>query len=90
MKNNKDTIRVIAMVLLVLVLLIMAIMFTGCAPEASAAGDEWAIIRMPNGEIVEGRATNAYYNSSGVYSITIDGTTYKTHMANVVVISGDN
>lgn len=46
-----------------------------------------AIIRLPNGEVVEGKVSSWLdYNDSDVVQINIDGKTYLTHYANVCLI----
>lgn len=46
-----------------------------------------AIIRLPNGEIVEGKVSSWLdYSDSDVVQITISGHTYLTHYANVCLI----
>lgn len=48
----------------------------------------YAIIRLPNGEVVEGKVTSWLdYDDSDVVQITMDGKTYLTHYANVCLIS---
>lgn len=47
------------------------------------------IIRLPNGEVVEGKVSSWYdYDDSDAVQVTIDGTTYLTHYSNVVLIEG--
>ena len=46
-----------------------------------------AIIRLPNGEVVEGRVHSwTDYENSDTVQITIDGKTYLTHYSNVCLI----
>ena len=46
-----------------------------------------AIIRLPNGEVVEGRISSWLdYDDSDAVQITIDGKTYLTHYSNVCLI----
>ena len=46
-----------------------------------------AIIALPNGETVEGKISSWLdYSDSDVVQITLDGKTYLTHFANVVLI----
>ena len=47
----------------------------------------YAIIRLPNGEVVEGRVTSWLdYDDSDVVQIKIEGRTYLTHYSNVCLI----
>ena len=49
---------------------------------------DYAVIRLPNGEVVEGKVTSWLdYDDSDVVQIKIDGKTYLTHYANVCLIS---
>ena len=49
---------------------------------------DYAIIQLPNGEVVEGRVTSWLdFNDSDVVQIKIGGKTYLTHYANVCLIS---
>ena len=46
-----------------------------------------AIIRLPNGEIADGKVTSWLdYDDSDVVQVTIDGKTYLTHYSNVCLI----
>lgn len=46
-----------------------------------------AIIRLPNGEVVEGKVSSWLdYSDSDVVQVTIGGKTYLTHYANVCLI----
>ena len=46
-----------------------------------------AVISLPNGEVVDGRISSWLdYADSDVVQVTIDGKTYLTHYANVVLI----
>lgn len=47
----------------------------------------YAVIRLPNGEVVEGKVTSWLdYSDSDAVQVTIDGRTYLTHYANVCLI----
>lgn len=49
---------------------------------------ERAIICLPNGEIVEGEVQSwRDYDNSDQIQVKVDGVTYLTHIANVVLIS---
>ena len=46
-----------------------------------------AIIRLPNGEVVDGKVTSWLdYDDSDAVQVTIDGKTYLTHYTNVCLI----
>ncbi len=48
---------------------------------------DYAVIRLPNGESVEGKVTSWLdYNDSDVVQIRMDGKTYLTHYSNVCLI----
>ena len=49
---------------------------------------DYAIIQLPNGEVVEGKVTSWLdFDDSDVVQIKIDGKTYLTHYMNVCLIS---
>lgn len=49
---------------------------------------EYAIITMPNGDIIEGRVSKwTDFDDGDQIQLTIDGKTYLTHISNVVMIS---
>lgn len=49
---------------------------------------EYAYITLPNGESVEGKVGGwVDYENSDVVQVVIDGKTYLTHYANVVLVS---
>ena len=48
----------------------------------------YAIIRLPNGEVAEGKVTSWLdYDDSDVVQITMNGKTYLTHYTNVCLIN---
>lgn len=48
----------------------------------------YAIIKLPNGEVVEGKVTSWMdYDDSDVVQITMNGKTYLTHYVNVCLIN---
>ncbi|MBR3017836.1 MAG: hypothetical protein IKH57_12320 [Clostridia bacterium] len=48
----------------------------------------YAIIRLPNGEVVEGKVTSWLdFDQSDTVQITMDGKTYLTHYMNVCLIN---
>ena len=49
----------------------------------------YAVIRLPNGEIVEGKVTSWLdYSDSDAVQVTLNGKTYLTHYSNVCLIEG--
>ena len=93
MKNKKDIIRVIALVMIALILAGIMTMFTGCTPTNYQAVDttwsfERAVIFLPDGEKIEGAVTRwKDFQESDMLQVTIDGKTYLTHSSNVILIS---
>ena len=90
MKIKKNTIRIIAMVILMLLLLSVCVLFAGC--NMSIIDTTWsfdrAIIFLPNGEKIEGDVSSWNdFDGSDMIQVTIDGKTYLTHSSNVVMIS---
>ena len=60
---------------------------TGCGGSVNTTnGYEYAIIKLPDGQIVTGDIDNKIVHSSGMLTIEIDGDVYYTHGANVVFI----
>ena len=50
----------------------------------------YAIITLPDGTVIEGKvSTWKDFEQSDMIQVTIDGTTYLTHSANVVFIEGE-
>lgn len=91
MKNKKDIIRVIALVVVVLMLMVIPLMMVGCG-NRSVFDTTWtfekATIFMPNGEQVQGDIQSwTDFDGSDMIQVTIDGITYLTHSSNVILIS---
>lgn len=60
---------------------------TGCGGSVDTTNRyEYAIIKLPDGQIVTGDVNSKMVHSSGMLSIEIDGDMYYTHGANVVLI----
>lgn len=77
---------VIAMLAAIMLLVICA----GC--NAQIVDTTWsfekAVVGLPNGDIVEGKVESwGDYENSDMIQVKIDGKTYLTHSANVVLIS---
>ena len=74
-----------------LVILLLAALFSGCGNyqliDAQYNFDR-AIVKLPNGLVVEGKLDSwCDYDDCDNVQVKIDGTTYYTHAANVVLIA---
>lgn len=70
-----------------LIMTLIAICFTGCGQgEASVDVGKWAIIALPNGEIVEGEAQGIARWSEECVDVVIDGVTYTVHSYSVAFV----
>ena len=72
------------------VLLIAALVLAGCNKQLVdlTYSYEYAIIALPNGEVVEGKVTSwTDFEDGDQLQIKIDGKTYLVHSSNVVLIS---
>ena len=70
--------------------LICAAVLTGCNKQMVdlTYSYEYAIIGLPNGEVVEGKVSSwTDYEDGDQLQIKIDGKTYLVHSSNVVLIS---
>ena len=76
---------------LLTVILILAItLLAGCNKQVLdlTYSYEYAIIGLPNGEVVEGKVTSwTDYEDGDQLQVKIDGKTYLVHSSNVVLIS---
>jgi len=73
-----------------LVAVICAAVLTGCNKQMVdlTYSYEYAIIGLPNGEVVEGKVSSwTDYEDGDQLQIKIDGKTYLVHSSNVVLIS---
>ena len=71
-------------------LLIAALVLAGCNKQLVdlTYSYEYAIIALPNGEVVEGKVTSwTDFEDGDQLQIKIDGKTYLVHSSNVVLIS---
>ena len=78
-----------AMALLVLVT-VSALVFAGCNKQIVdlTYSYEYAIIGLPNGEVVEGKVSSwTDFEDGDQIQVKIDGKTYLVHSSNVVLIS---
>ena len=78
-----------AIVLLALVT-VSALVFAGCNKQMVdlTYSYEYAIIGLPNGEVVEGKVSSwTDFEDGDQLQVKIDGKTYLVHSSNVVLIS---
>ena len=87
--DKKDIIRVIALFVVVLMLAVIPLMFVGCAEADPSDGKSttYAILVLPDGEKIEGEVERAYYYTSGMVDVTIEGVKYKVHGNNIAIIT---
>jgi len=74
----------------VLLLTVSALVFAGCNKQMVdlTYSYEYAIIGLPNGEVVEGKVTSwTDFEDGDQIQVKIDGKTYLVHSSNVVLIS---
>ena len=77
-------------ILLTLVLVLGVMVLAGCNKQMVdlTYSYEYAIIALPNGEIVEGKVTSwTDFEDGDQLQIKINGKTYLVHSSNVVLIS---
>ena len=72
----------------------LAMMIVGCTNGGYDIIDttwtyERAIMKLPNGEVIDGRVQNWRDYDGDVVQVKIDGNTYYVHMENIVLISED-
>jgi hypothetical protein len=81
--------KIIALLLAVIVLLSVCLL-AGCNKQLVdlTYSYEYAIIGLPNGQVVEGKVSSwTDYEDGDQLQIRIDGKTYLVHSSNVVLIS---
>lgn len=90
MKNKKWIVVAVA----IIALLIVGVFVSWEAVHGNRQLVDWknrfnyAIIRLPNGEVAEGKVTSWLdYDDSDVVQITMNGKTYLTHYTNVCLIN---
>ena len=79
-----------AVIALAAVLLIGAVVLAGCNKQLvdMTYSYEYAIIALPNGEVVEGKVSSwTDFEDGDQLQVKIDGKTYLVHSSNVVLIS---
>ena len=81
--------KIIAMLLAVIAVL-SAVLLSGCNKQIMdlTYSYEYAIIGLPNGEVVEGKVSSwTDYEDGDQLQVKINGKTYLVHSSNVVLIS---
>lgn len=82
--------KIFKRILCTLLLTFLIIVFTGCGNRSfidTTWSFDYAYIKLPNGEVVEGKVEKWYdYSDSDVVQIKINGVWYLTHYNNVVMI----
>ena len=81
--------KLVALLLCVIGVL-SALLLTGCNKQMLdlTYSYEYAILSLPNGEVVEGKVSSwTDYEDGDQLQVRIDGKTYLVHSANVVLIS---
>ena len=82
--------KLVAILLVAVISLSLALFTVGCNKQVMdlTYSYERAIIRLPNGEIVDGKVTSwTDYEDGDQIQVKIDGKTYLVHSSNVVLIS---
>ena len=77
-------------ILAIMLVMIMAVSLVGCGNQQlfdATYTFDYAIIEMPNGEIVEGKVDSWNDYEGEQLQIKINGVTYLTHSENVVMIA---
>ena len=81
--------KIIAIILTVVLAVSIAVL-AGCNKQMVdlTYSYEYAIIALPNGEVVEGRVTSwTDFEDGDQIQVKIDGKTYLVHSSNIVLIS---
>ena len=82
--------KIIAILLVAVVALSLALITTGCNKQLVdlTYSYEYAIIGLPNGEVVEGKVSSwTDFEDGDQIQVRIDGKTYLVHSSNIVLIS---
>lgn len=89
--NKRNISRFILIGIGVFSLLIILLCCTACGNRDvfdTVYSYEYAILTLPNGEIVEGKVTNwTDYEDGDQIQVKIEGKTYLVHSSNIVLIS---
>ena len=90
MKNKKIVIKALSVILVGLMLLTILCLFAGCNKQVfdTTYSYEYAIICLPNGEVIEGKVTSwTDFEDGDQIQVKIDGKSYLVHSTNIVLIS---
>ena len=82
--------KIIAILLVAVVALSLALVTTGCNKQLVdlTYSYDYAIIGLPNGEVVEGKVSSwTDFEDGDQIQVKIDGKTYLVHSSNIVLIS---
>ena len=82
--------KMIALLLVVVMILSLALITTGCNKQMVdlTYSYEYAIISLPNGEVVEGKVSSwTDFEDGDQIQVKINGKTYLVHSSNIVLIS---
>ena len=82
--------KMFAIMLVAVITLSLAVIITGCNKQMVdlTYSYEYAIIGLPNGEVVEGKVSSwTDYEDGDQLQVKINGKTYLVHSSNVVLIS---
>ena len=88
--SNKTAARIITIVVAAFILIAILFLFTGCNRQMFDATYKFdrAVIFLPDGEKIEGKVSGWIdFDGSDMIQVTIEGKTYLTHSANVILIS---
>ena len=82
--------KMIALLLVIAMILSLALITTGCNKQMVdlTYSYEYAIISLPNGEVVEGKVSSwTDFEDGDQIQVKINGKTYLVHSSNIVLIS---
>ena len=82
--------KMIALLLVVVMILSLALIATGCNKQMVdlTYSYEYAIISLPNGEVVEGKVSSwTDFEDGDQIQVKINGKTYLVHSSNIILIS---
>lgn len=77
-------------IVLVIILVLVTLLATGCNKQIIDLNYSFdrAIIKLPNGEVVDGKITSwTDFDDGDQIQVKINGSTYLTHISNVVMIA---
>ena len=82
--------KMFAIILAAVITLSLAVIITGCNKQMVdlTYSYEYAIISLPNGEVVEGKVSSwTDFEDGDQIQVKINGRTYLVHSSNIVLIS---